>query len=289
MDPRMLALYDEFTHAPLPRREFVARLAKLVGGVSAALALLPALENDYARAAVVGQDDPRVEAGLVQIPAPAGPVRTYQARPRGEGRRPGVVVIHENRGLNPYVEDVTRRLAVAGFLALAPDALSARGGTPADPDRAREWIGELDEADARALYLAAVEHARGHEAGTGRVGCVGFCWGGGMAGQLAVHAPALAVAVVFYGRPPASADVPRIRAALQLHYAGQDERINAGVPGFEAALRAAGVAYELHRYEGAQHAFHNDTSPARYDAAAAALAWQRTLDFLGRTLGPAPA
>ena len=288
MDPRILELYDAFTHTPLGRRAFVARLARLAGGVSAALALLPLLENDYARAAVVPEDDARLDAQRVTYPGPRGPVRAYLARLGGDGPRPAVVVIHENRGLNPHIEDVARRAAVAGFLALAPDGLSSEGGTPEDPDRARELIEGLDPALARDVFLAALAWLQGHPASTGRVGCVGFCWGGGMANQLAVHAPELRAAVAFYGRPPASEDVARIRAALLLHYAGLDDRINQGISAFEAALREAGVDYELYRYEGVQHAFHNDTSPARYDEAAAKLAWQRTLAFLERRLSSAP-
>jgi carboxymethylenebutenolidase len=285
MEQPIIDLYDAFTHGVLARREFLARLADLAGGASAATALLAVLGNDYARAAVIAPDDPRIEAGPVSLRGPRGAVRAYRARPIAEDRAPALIVIHENRGLNPHIEDVTRRAAAEGFLAIAPDALSDGGGTPDDPDRARERIGELDPDLTRRLFLEAVDHAREHPASTGRVGCVGFCWGGAMANQLAVHSATLGAAVSFYGRQPATEDVPRIRCPLQLHYAGLDERINAGIAAFEAALRQAGVEYELHLYEGVNHAFHNDTAPARYDEAAAKLAWQRTLAFLRRHLG----
>ena len=292
MDQRYIDLYDQYTHSGMGRREFLKRLAKLAGGVAATASLLPVLENNYAVAATIAPDDERLETGYLQYPGPRGPVRAYYARLRDsrglfrrKQRRAAVIVIHENRGLNAHIEDVTRRAALEGFLALAPDALWAAGGTPADADRARELIGKLVRAETLADYHAAADYLRSRPDCTGKVGAVGFCWGGGMVGQLAVDDPALSAGVVFYGMPPAAADVPRIKAPLLLHYAGLDERINAAVPEFEAALTAAGVPHELHRYEGKQHAFHNDTGGARYDAEAAALAWQRPAAFLKARLG----
>jgi carboxymethylenebutenolidase len=249
--------------------------------------VLPLLANDYARAATVAPEDARLVAGRVEYEADDGAFMSgYLAWPKGgKDKRPAVLVIHENRGLNPHIEDVTRRLALAGFLALAPDALSRRGGTPANEDEAREWIGNLDPARARADYLTALGYLAKHKRSTGKVGCVGFCWGGGMAGRLATLSETLAASVVFYGGPPPVEEVPKIKAALLLHYAGLDTRINERVPAFQAALDAAKVRYTLHMYEGANHAFHNDTNTARYSAEAAALAWQRTVEFLTQELG----
>ncbi len=284
MDQRIVDLYDEFTHTNVPRREFLARLAKITGSMSAAVVLLPMLKNNYARAGVVPANDSRIAEDYVEYPGPRGPVRAYQATPTGTGPFPGVVVIHENRGLNPHIEDVARRAATAGYLAVAPDALSPLGGTPGEEDRARTMMRELDADQTRDNFVAGVTYAAGHPSSTSRVGCVGFCWGGAMANQLAVHSAALRAAVAFYGRQPAAADVPRIKAAILLHYAGLDRRINAGIPAYEEALTAAGVRYELHMYDGVNHAFHNDTSPTRYDEAAAKLAWERTIAFFDREL-----
>jgi len=242
------------------------------------------LENNYAEAATVTEDDPRIRTARVEYAGEAGPVSGYLAQPADEARRPAVVVIHENRGLNPHIEDVTRRLAVDGFLALAPDGLSRLGGTPADADKARELIYTLPKEGARADFVAAVDWLASHAGSNGKVGCVGFCWGGTMSGQLAVHSPVLAAAVVYYGSQPAAEDVPRIRAPLLLHYAGLDERINAGIEPFVAAMKAAGTRYEMHLYDGVNHAFNNDTNAARYDAAAAQLAWGRTVEFLKKNL-----
>jgi len=284
VDQRVIDLYDEYTHRPLERRVFLERLAKLAGSAAAAMALLPALQNDYALAAQVPPDDPGLEAKRVDFPGGAGKVKGYLARPKKGDRLPAVIVIHENRGLNAHIEDVTRRAAKAGFLALAPDCLSASGGTPADEDQARERIGALDrqavieDLKRARRWLASHKHANGH------VGAVGFCWGGGMVNQLAVADPELRAGVVFYGMSPAPEQVASIKAKLLLHYAGLDERINAGLPAYEAALEQAGVSYTLHMYDGVQHAFHNDANAARYDAAAAALAWKRTIDFLTATL-----
>lgn len=284
MDQRIIRLYDEYTHRPLQRRDFLDRLAALAGGTAAAAALLPLIEANRAAAETVAPEDARVTAAAVTFPGKSGEVKGYLARPASGAKLGGVVVVHENRGLNAHIEDVARRAAVAGFLALAPDFLSSAGGTPKDEDKAREMIQALDPTATVADALAALAFLRAHPDGNGKVGAVGFCWGGGMVGQMAVGDPALDAGVVFYGRAPEPADVPRIETALLLHYAGLDERINAGVPGFREALDKAGVAYTLHMYEGVNHAFHNDTSAERYDAAAAELAWERTTAFFRERL-----
>ena len=285
MNRQVIELYDEYTHGGLDRRSFLRGLARLAGSAAAAAALLPLLENHYAEAATIAPDDPALKTGRESFDAPGGAIACYIARPASRPkRRPAVIVIHENRGLNAHIEDVARRLAHAGFLAVAPDALSGSGGTPQDEDLARQRIGELDRDAALGIYLAAVRHAAQHEHSTGKVGCVGFCWGGGMAGRLAANAPELAAAVVFYGMPPAAEEAARIHVPMLLNCAGRDTRINDSVPAFEAALAAAGQRYELHMYADVDHAFHNDTNAARYNADAAALAWKRSVEFLTREL-----
>lgn len=262
------------------RAEFLRCLAAIAGGAT----LLPIVGAGCGRPADTRKEDTRVNAQDITYPGSTGPVRSHLAMPAGADQRAAVVVIHENRGLNAHIRDVANRVAAAGFLALAPDALSPLGGTPEDADAARTMIGRLDSDATVQDFVAAVRYLQHHPRGTGKVGCVGFCWGGAMANQMAVHAPDLVAAVPYYGRPPASADVPRIRASLLLHYAGQDERINAGIPAFEAALKAAGIRYQLHVYPGAQHAFNNDTNPERYHPEAARLAWQRTIAFFTEQL-----
>jgi carboxymethylenebutenolidase len=280
-----IELYDKFTHGSMPRREFLSRLAGIAGSAAAASALLPLLENNYANAETCAPDADQIASCRERFDGPAGPVVCYVAYPTEPPReRPAVVVIHENRGLNAHIEDVTRRLAFAGFLAVAPDALSGAGGTPADEDEARRLIGELDGEQALATYLGAVRFAQAHAHSSGKVGCVGFCWGGGMAGRLAANSKELDAAVVFYGMPPSADEAARIRIPLLLHYAGRDTRINAAVPAFERALEDAKARYTLHMYPNVDHAFHNDTSAARYDAAAAKQAWNRTLEFFTREL-----
>ena len=285
VDPRIIQLYDEYTHAPLPRRVFLERLAMLAGGTAAASALLPLLEPNYARAEMIPANDPRIATERVTYPGATGPIKAYLAHPKSGGRWPAIVIIHENRGLNPHIEDVTRRAAVAGFLALAPDLLSLAGGTPEDADDARHKIEALDRTKAVADATAAVTWLGAQPLGTGKVGAVGFCWGGGIVNLVAVAAPGpLAAAAVFYGETPPAADVPKIKAHLLLHYAGLDQRINAGIPEFEKALKAAGTHYQLYTYENVNHAFHNDTAGDRYDERAARLSWQRTIDFFKATL-----
>jgi carboxymethylenebutenolidase len=284
----IIDLYDEFTHRGLDRRVFMTRLAELAGGTAAATAALSLLRADPALATVVPPDDPRITAENVVIRESGEALKGYLVRPAdASGPLPGVVVVHENRGLNAHIEDVARRLATEGFMALAVDFLSPMGGTPTDEDQARSMIGQLDQGQVTADARTAIEYLKGRPDSNGKVGIVGFCWGGGVVGRTAVAEPELDAAVVFYGQVPPAEGVPQIEAPLLLHYAGLDERINAGVPGFEAALKESGKDYTLHRYEGVNHAFHNDTSQARYDEAAAKLAWQRTVDFFKQHLATA--
>jgi carboxymethylenebutenolidase len=285
MRQEIIQLYDEYTHERLDRRIFMDRLARMAGGTAAAAALLPVLQANSAKAAIVPPDDARLQTEQVAFPGAAGEVQGYLARPADAGGPlPGVVVIHENRGLNPHIEDVARRVALEGFVAFAPDFLSPQGGTPADEDQAREMIRQLDQQQTIQNALAAVDFLEAHEATTDKMGVVGFCWGGALANEVAVNSAKVDAVVPFYGRQPASSEVSKIRAPLLLHYAGLDERINAGIPDYEQALKDAGVDYTLHMYEGANHAFHNDTSEARYDPQAAELAWSRTIDFFKQHL-----
>ncbi len=279
MTAEIVALRDSFARGRLDRREFFAKLTRIAGGTAAASALLPLLGNNGALAQMAAKDDPRLLVESITYPGQTGGMNAYLARTKGGGKRAAVVVIHENRGLNPHIEDVARRVALEGYLALAPDALSPLGGTPADPDAATALLQKLDRAANIKNFVAAVAYLKTHPLSTGKVGCMGFCWGGGVTNQVAVNSPDLAAAVPFYGIQPAVEDVPKIKAALLLHYAGQDERINPGIPAYEAALKKAGVEYKLYMYEGAAHAFFNDTSAARYNKEAAVLAWQRTLAF----------
>lgn len=283
MDQKIINLYDEYTHKPLPRAVFIKKLIGLTGSLAAAMSVLPLLEGCYSKAATAADEQLLTER--ITYPGAGGEMKALLARPRKEGRYAGIIVIHENRGLNPHIEDVTLRVARAGYLALGVDALSPFGGTPANEDEGRTLIGKLDATQNLQNYRKAYDYLSTRPDCNGRFGCVGFCWGGALANQLAVHDPRVKAAVAYYGRQPESADVPRIKGAVQLHYGGLDERINAGIPAYEAALKAAGVPYELYIYEGANHAFHNDTSAARYNEAAAKLSWQRTLAFFEKHLG----
>ena len=276
MDSRLIDLHGAHTNGLLGRREFVTGLVDLAGGTVVASALLPGLS---AKAEIVSKDDPRLHVEWIQYPGETGDVRAYLARRKEEEKRPAVIVIHENRGLQPHIQDVARRMALAGFLTLAPDALSPLGGTPEDADKARSLIGQLDGESTAKNFVAAVKYLKTHPLSTGKVGCTGFCWGGGMTNQVAVRSPDLIAAVPYYGSQPAAQDVPKIKAALLCHYAGLDERINRGIPAFEEALKKAKVEYKIYIYEGAGHAFNNDTSPDRYNKEAAELAWQRTIAF----------
>jgi carboxymethylenebutenolidase len=282
----LLDIYDGYVHGVITKREFLDRAAKFaVGGVTA-MALLKALQPTYAWAEQVKADDPRISTERIQYPSPEGngTITALLAKPAGAtGKLPGVVVVHENRGLNPYIEDVARRVAVAGFVALAPDGLSPLGGYPGNDEKGREMQSQIDPAKLMEDFFAAYEFLLAHDATTDKVGCVGFCYGGGVCNALAVSYPKLAASVPFYGRQPPAADVPKIEAPLLLHYAGLDTRINEGWPAYEAALKANNKTYEAHIYEGVNHGFHNDTTP-RYDEEAATLAWTRTVDFFKANL-----
>lgn len=279
--PEVLKLFDGYVHGALTRRDFLDRAARYAVGTFTAAAMLESLQPNFAWARQVAKDDARIrtEYATYESPRGSGTMRGYFAAPaRATSRLPGVVVIHENRGLNPYIEDVVRRLAVANFVAFAPDALTPVGGYPGDEDRGRELFAKQDAGKRLEDLFAAVPYLRSRAECNGRFGAIGFCFGGGVVNAMAVRMPELAAGVPFYGAQPAAADVPNIKAPLQIHYASEDERINAGWPAFEAALKAAGTRYEMHLYPKTQHGFHNDTTP-RYDEAAAKLAWQRTLTF----------
>lgn len=285
MRQEIINLYDDYTHARLDRRSFMDQLSVIAGGSAAAAALLPLLKANQAQAALIAPDDARLAGERISFAGATGEISAYLVRPAAAGGPlPGVVVIHENRGLNAHIEDVTRRMALAGFLAMAPDFLSPAGGTPQDEDQARELIGKLDPAQTVANAKAALEALRGQSGSNGKVGAVGFCWGGGLVNQIAAAVPDLGAGVAYYGRQPDAAAAAAIKAPLMLHYAGLDERINAGIPAYEEALKAAGANYQLFMYEGVNHAFNNDTSAARYDEAAASLAWDRTIDFFKQHL-----
>lgn len=284
MDQKIIDLYDEYTHRPLPRRVFLERLAVLAGSAAAIPAILSQIEPNYALAAEVPEDDSRIATDRVTFQGATGDVHAYRARPKLAEQAPSVVVVHENRGLNPYIEDVTRRLAVAGFVAMAPDLLSPLGGTPQDPDRAREMIGQLDPDKAVNNLIASMSDLMAYRYSNAKVGAIGFCWGGGMTNRLAIKAPDLKAGVVFYGPSPDPALVTTIKAPLQLHYAGLDNNVNAKVPAYEEALKKAGKSYELFMYENVNHAFHNDTSAERYNKEAADLAWGRSVEFLKKKL-----
>jgi carboxymethylenebutenolidase len=287
IDQRVYDLYDEYCHGHIDRREFLARARALVIGGVSALAMAQALFPRYAEAQTVGFTDPRIKARYVDYESPggsSGKMRGYLVQPTGTGPFPALLVLHENRGLNPYVEDVARRAALAGFLALAPDGLSPVGGYPGNDDDGRALQASLDPVRLRQDMINSARMLKFHALSSGRLGVTGFCWGGGMSNQLAtVLGDELAAAVPFYGSAPSAADVPRIKASLLIHYAATDERINAQWPAYEAVLKQHGKPYEVHFYEGTQHGFHNNSTP-RYDATAADLAWQRTTDFLHRHL-----
>ena len=286
-DQELLDLYDDYAHGRIDRRGFLSRAAKFAAGGLTAEALLSTLSPNYAWADQVAKDDPRLKAEYLDYESPQGAdkMRGYLVRPADAvGKLPAVLVIHENRGLNPYIEDVTRRLAVAGFLAFAPDALTPLGGYPGNDDEGRQMQSKRDSEEMTEDFIAAARLLKTRELSNGKVGVVGFCFGGGMANTLAVRIPdVITAAVPFYGRQPAAEDVAKIKAPVLLQYAELDRRINAGWPAYEEALKAAKVQYTAHMYPGVNHGFHNDTTP-RYDEAAAKLAWQRTLDFFNAHL-----
>jgi carboxymethylenebutenolidase len=284
--PDVLKLFDLYVHGDLSRRGFLESASKLVVGGVTAIGLLEALAPRFAEAQQVSSNDPRIKARYVEVPSPDGygTVRGYLVEPaHAEGRRPTVLVVHENRGLNPHIEDIARRLALDNFIAFAPDALFPLGGYPGDEDKARELFQKLDQEKTRNDFVAASLFLKSFPEGNGKVGVVGFCYGGGIANFLASRLPDLAAAIPFYGAQPTAEEAARIKAPLLIHYAGVDDRINAGWPAYEAALKANGVVYQAYIYPGVQHGFNNDTTP-RYDSAAAKTAWQRTVDFLNTHL-----
>jgi len=285
-DPEVLRWFDRYVHGDVDRRGFLNGVARYaVGGVTAAM-LLESLSPRFAQAQQVKPEDSRISARYVEYASPegSGKVRGYLARPAGGGGKlPGILVVHENRGLNPHIEDIARRLALDNFVAFAPDALTPLGGYPGDEDKARDLFAKLDQARTRNDFIAAAAYLKGLPDCTGKIGVVGFCYGGGIANMLATKLPDLGAAVPFYGNQPAAADAARIKAPLLIHYAGNDERINSGWPVYETALKAAGVKYQAFVYSGTEHGFNNDTTP-RYDAAAAKLAWTRTVDFFNQNL-----
>ena len=283
-DQELLNLFDQYVHGQIDRRGFLDRAAKFaVGGMTAGM-LLDTLNPAFASAQQVPKADPRLKTESVEYPSPQGSSKTggYLVRPaNASGKLPGILVVHENRGLNPHIEDIARRLALDKFLAFAPDALAPLGGYPGDEDKARELFPKLDQAKTREDFVAAAAYLKARPECTGKIGVVGFCYGGGIANMLATRLSDLAAAVPFYGNQPSAEDTAKIKAPLLIHYAENDDRINAGWPAFETALKANNVRYMMYRYPGTQHGFNNDTTP-RYDQAAATLAWQRTVDFFNK-------
>jgi carboxymethylenebutenolidase len=289
MDKKVAAFYNDFRQGKTDRREFIRKIVFYAGGTSAAvLALLPLFGHDHAKAAgfLMNENETGLVTEFVTYPGATGDVRAYLARPKGVKKYPAVIVIHENRGLQPHIQDVNRRMASEGFLSLAPDALSPFGGTPDNEDitEALKLNRELEYDMAVKNFVAAVKYLETHPLSNGNVGCTGFCWGGAMTNQVAVHAPSLKAAVPWYGSVPPAERVPEIQASILAHYASDDARINNGIPAFEEALKNAGKEYEIHFYEGTQHAFNNDTNPDRYHPEAAKLAWERTITFFREKL-----
>jgi carboxymethylenebutenolidase len=283
MDEKINRLFEEYRSGQVDRREFIKKLTLLAGSTAAAMSLLSVLDSQPASAAATSRQN--VQSEFITYPGASGEMRALLSRPGGSGKLPAVIVIHENRGLQPHIQDVNKRMAAEGFLSLAPDALSPLGGTPADDeDAARAGMGKLDGETTTKDFVAAVKYLKTHPLSTGKVGCTGFCWGGAMTNQVAVNAPDLDAAVPYYGRQPAAEDVPKIKADIMAHYAGEDARINAGIEAFEKALKAAGIEYQIFIYEGAQHAFNNDSNPGRYHEEAAKLAWERTIGFFKEKL-----
>jgi len=285
-DQELLILFDAYVHGTIDRRGFLERAQKFATAGMTAGALLAALSPDFAAGQQIPKDDKRLKTELLSYPSSAGSgsVRGYLAKPaKASGKLPGVLVIHENRGLNPHIEDITRRLALDNFMAFAPDALTPLGGYPGDEDKARELFARLDQKKCTEDFVAAATFLKGRDDCTGKLGVVGFCYGGGMAHTLATRLPELNAVVPFYGNSPAPEEAAKVKAPLLIHFAAVDERINAAWPAYEAALKAAGVRYTAHQYPGTQHGFNNDTTP-RYDQGAAQLAWQRTLAFFNQQL-----
>jgi len=282
VDRRIIDLYNEYVHTALPRREFMTRLASIAGSTAAAMAILPFIEPNYAQARQIEPDDKRIKGEKIEFDGPQGKVKAYLAlprKPRKDEKLPAILVIHENRGLNEYIEDVARRAAVGGYIAIAPDGLSVAGGAPSDQEAARDLFAKQDPARIAGDVLAGVPWLRKNPQCNGKVGAVGFCYGGGLALRAAIETPAVDAAVCFYGRQLTADETQRLKVPVLLNYAGSDERVNAGIPEFRAALDSVGVPYSLNMYPGTQHGFHNDSSAARYNEPAAKLAWSRTIDF----------
>lgn len=283
MNQEIINLYDEYTHLPLSRTEFLKRLALLTGGMSAALSVLPLIEVNAANAAITNEED--LETETINYAGVNGEMKAYVAKPKNGKKLAAVVVIHENRGLNAHIEDVARRVAKAGFLAIAPNILAPLGELPKNDDELRAKFSTLKPEENLQNFSKAFDYLATRKDCNGKYGCVGFCWGGAMANSLAVAVTKLKAAVAYYGRQPDAAQVHQIKASLMLHYGGLDERVNAGIPAYEAALKANHIPYEIFVYEGVNHAFHNDTAPTRYNEAAAKLSWERTIGFFKKQLG----
>lgn len=282
MNQDIIDLYDEYTHKPLSRPEFLSRLALLTGGMAAALSILPMIEVNAAKANITADDDLDIET--ITYEGVNGTMSAYVAKPKGKKKLAAVVVIHENRGLNAHIEDVARRAAKAGYLAIAPNILSPLGELPKNDDELRAKFATLKAEESLQNFIRAFAYLATRKDCNGQFGCVGFCWGGAMANNLAINVPELKAAVAYYGRQPEAAKVNQIKAAVMLHYGGLDTRVNEGIPAYEAALKANQIKYELFVYENVNHAFHNDTSAARYNEAAAKLSWERTLGFFNKYL-----
>jgi len=280
----IIELYDEYTHKPLPRRTFLEKLGAMVGGSAIALGLLPLLENNYAQAAIIEPNDIRIDTSFESFKMLNKDIHYYRCAPKKDGNYPTIVLVHENRGLNPHIKDVARRLAVEGFLVIAPDALSLTNGTPKDEDKARTMIKALDKTDVLDLYRFSVTHSKTDKSSNQKVGTIGFCWGAGVANRLAAHCTQLDASVAYYGRQLEINETKKIDIPIMLHYAQLDKRINAGITDFMMDLLDFKVEFSIHHYKGVNHAFNNDTNKARYNKKAANLSWNRTVSFLKETL-----
>jgi carboxymethylenebutenolidase len=285
MAEQIKEFYNQYRNGKIDRREFLKKSAGIAGGMALAFALLP---EEEAKAEFIAGDDSRLDMEMISYPGESGKMMAYMAKPKGKTKLPAVIVIHENMGLQPHIKDVTRRMALEGFVALAPDVLSQFGGTPAETEKVRPLMQQLDNEKTKKDFAAAVAYLKTNPLTTGKVGCTGFCWGGAMTNQVAVNAPDLDAAVPYYGAQPSPEETAKIKAPMLMHYAGEDERINAGIPAFEEALKKASVEYKIYMYEGAGHAFNNDSNPARYNKEAAELAWKRTIAFFKEKLGTTP-
>ncbi|MBS1231761.1 MAG: dlhH [Bacteroidetes bacterium] len=284
MDNEIKNLYTDFKDGRVNRRMFLRKLAIITGSSAAALALFPVLEDNEIKAAAKPKKEPALITEFIKYPAETGEMRAFLARPKKGKKFPAVIIIHENRGLVPHIQDVTRRMAKEGFLSIAPDALSPLGGTPEDISNVGAMFKQLNSEQTTKNFVAAVKYLKTHPLSTGKVGCTGFCWGGAMTNQVAVNSPDLNAAVPYYGRQPVAEDVEKIKAPVMAHYAGNDAGINAGIPAFEEALKKYNKEYQIFIYEGANHAFNNDSNPERYNEQAAKLAWSRTVAFFKEKL-----